>query len=474
MTHLFFTNNTSVHTRIVNCSKFIAILLCAFFVFINLLSNTALAQQTGVLSKVRPLGSEYQNSIKILDNRFRIDSDVKEVTLVFFRKFGSPPIVLVRPDGSKLYIENVVNNDAYDWYETDTYDMISLKKPMPGPWQAVGDILPESRVMVIAGITIHADDIPNPVFSGETIKQTAYLENEGNRVDMSPFREAISLSIDFVSTNNQQFDNFGLGSRSIARFEDDGLGYDEYAGDGSFTGEYRLDVSAGEWTPVFTVRTPLFSREQVGENIVLLPNPIKVSHVEAEYGENAHTLLVDVVRDHINISDVLIDGSVRFPDGSTERFSSTVATRKEREVSIPIKGYGGHTVNLTVFAKTKSGRDLVINAKDYVFSTKMAVQPTSEEAQKAVPAETKAPSLPPELVSLQQAQNQPEPEFPMFWAILANGILLFFGVTIVLLIANKRRNPDNHVLIKLKRLFSRKKNKQDLSQELVDEAAAST
>ena len=46
------------------------------------------------------------NQIPYFDNRFKIDALVEEITLLFFRKNGTPPIILVRPDGTKIKINN--------------------------------------------------------------------------------------------------------------------------------------------------------------------------------------------------------------------------------------------------------------------------------------------------------------------------------------------------------------------------------
>ena len=50
------------------------------------------------------------NEIPLLDNRFRIDHDVDKITLLFFRRQGSPAVVLVRPDGSKIYATHSLND----------------------------------------------------------------------------------------------------------------------------------------------------------------------------------------------------------------------------------------------------------------------------------------------------------------------------------------------------------------------------
>jgi hypothetical protein len=44
-------------------------------------------------SPLTQLGSDYQNGIELLQNRFRIDFEVEEITMIFFRDFGSAPIV---------------------------------------------------------------------------------------------------------------------------------------------------------------------------------------------------------------------------------------------------------------------------------------------------------------------------------------------------------------------------------------------
>ena len=40
------------------------------------------------------------SDIPLLDNRFRIDYGVKEITFIIKRKPGTPSVILVRPDGN--------------------------------------------------------------------------------------------------------------------------------------------------------------------------------------------------------------------------------------------------------------------------------------------------------------------------------------------------------------------------------------
>lgn len=393
-----------------------------------------------VASKILPIGEEYQNNITLLNNRFRIDAGVDKVILVFFREFGTQPIVLVQPSGSKLFLENDQLDDSYQWYESDTYDMIELIEPMPGPWQALGQILPSSRVMVIADLTLEVEAIPTPVFSGETIKHTAFLRNAGNKVNFKEFRDVVTLSIDLLSTNHPDQENFGLGSKNIARFEDNGIGLDEVAGDGVFTGDFDLDITNGEWQPVFSVRTPLFSREQSGDKLMLLPNPVQIRHVADETEQGFHRIYVDADAQYIDNESLLVEGTVRSPEGEIERFSLTDLGPQQREFTIVNSGYGIYRVSLKAYATTTNGRDILLGVPEYSFVTR---EPVVEIVQE--PVEEIALALP----AAQLETIEPKKSSLMIIVLIVNCILLLLGGLVILAIADRRRRPNAHLTGKI-------------------------
>lgn len=354
------------------------LVLVLVFCSISLGAQTAQTEQNQPVdtSPLRELGDEYQNGIKLLQNRFRIDYKVEEITMVFFRKFGSPPVVLVRPDGSKIFQIQADGENVF-WYDAATYDLVSIKNPMPGPWQAVGDILPESRVMVLSDITLKADPLPDVIFSGEILKQTAFLTNGGKPINYAEFRDVVSLDIRLASTNNPNFNNFGAEVQTIAQFEDNGRGMDETPLDGTFTGQFNLALPDGEWTPIFVVSTPMFTREQVDPNLMLYPNPIKIDVLQDGGGEGYHKLLIDAEREFVDMSTLLIDGKIRFPNGDVQNFSLTEQTQDVREHLIVNYEYGVYRVKLTAYGNTKSGRDFILDVPEYNF---LAEEPVVEQA----------------------------------------------------------------------------------------------
>lgn len=346
-------------------------------------SESAQVEKADNASVVETLGDDYQNSILLLRNRFRIDHNVDEVTMLFFRDFGSASVVLVRPDGSKIYSgqadgENVV------WYDDDTYDMIKIKDPVPGPWQAVGQISPDSRVMVLSDIELHAQPLPSVIFSGEVLKQTARLTNGGEPIDYAQFRDVVDLSITLKSTNNPNYANFGAADELIATFEDNGRGMDEAPLDGVFTGQFNLAIPSGEWRPVFSVDTPMFSREQVDPVLMLYPNPVTLDVVLDDGQSGYHDVVIDVVRDQIDVYSLLIDGKVRFPNGDIQNFSLTEPSEAARIHRVLSYEDGLFRIKVTAYATTVDGRDVILDVPEFTFLGEVA----TEDEDVAEPGET--------------------------------------------------------------------------------------
>ena len=329
-------------------------------------------------SVITELGDEYTNSIELLKNRFRIDYNVEEITMVFFREYGSAPVVLVRPDGSKLF-QGRVDEERVEWYDSDSFDMITIKNPVPGPWQAVGQVLPESRIMVVSDVELTAEPLPDLLFSGEILKSTAYLTNGGKAIDVNEFRNVVDVDIEFISTNNANYDNFGATDELIATFKDNGLGMDEKPGDGIFTGQFNLKIAPGEWKPVFRVTTPMVTREQEGTPIILEENPVAIS-VQLDDGNiGYHNFIIDVDRELVEIQSLLVDGKVRFPNGDTQNFSLTEGGDQAREYQIIAYEKGVFRVKLTAYGTTVNGRDFILDVPEYTFLGKGPVEPEVED-----------------------------------------------------------------------------------------------
>ncbi len=260
------------------------------------------------------------NQIPYFDNRFRIDAELDEITLLFYRLRGSKPIILVRPDGSKLRINNF-DHDKVQWHDDSTFDMIKIKKPMPGPWQAIGDILPNSQILIVSDVKIAVAPLPEIVLEGETLKVSGKLFNDSDSIDTPNFRNVVKLDVHFYSTNNSTYDNFGAEAIKVTSFRDDGENLDEYAADGIFTGEFELNFAPGEWQPVYLVKLPMVSRELRQKPVILHKTPITISVEISELEAIPHSMTLTIDPTYVIPDSLIFQGKITFPDRQVESFS---------------------------------------------------------------------------------------------------------------------------------------------------------
>ena len=343
---------------------------------------------------------EKTNQIPYFDNRFRIDAQIEEVTLIFYRRHGSQPIILVRPDGSKLKINNLPE-DKVQWYDDSTYDMIKIKKPMPGPWQAIGNILPESKIMVLSEVKIEVESLPEILLAGETLKVTGELFNGDRAIDVPGFRDVINLDVDFYSTNNSAYDNFGAEPIKLTTFRDDGRDLDEYAGDNLFTGEFVLNFAPGEWQPIYVIKLPMATRELRQNPVILHPTPVTLT-VDTTNDEGAFHKVHFVIDDkNVDPDSLIFQGNFVFPDRQIENFSIMEGSGGERIKELAFTEPGIYRVKARAFGRTKNGREFRLVVPEFAFN----VAPKEDDINFTVDENGQAQKLTPEEVARQKAEQ---------------------------------------------------------------------
>ena len=313
------------------------------------------------------------NQIPYFDNRFRIDAKLEEITLIFFRLRGSKPIILVQPDGKKMRV-NDYDREKVKWHDDRTFDMIKITKPMVGPWQVIGDILPESKILVVSDVKIAVDPLPEIVLSGETLKVVGKLFNGDENIDIPHFSEVVTLDVNFFSTNNPAYDNFGANALKLTSFRDDGYDLDEYAGDGLYTGEFLLDFAAGEWQPVFIIKLPMETRELRQKPILLHNSPITISVKTSETKDSPHELILTIDPTYVDPSSLIFQGKILFPDKQSRPFSimdeDNLENAEIRTKEIPYTEPGIHRINVSAFGRTTSGREFRLVVPEFSFNVK--------------------------------------------------------------------------------------------------------
>ncbi|XQW86374.1 TIGR03503 family protein [Thalassotalea piscium] len=397
------------------------------------------------------------NQIPILDNRFRIDAQLEEVTLLFYRKSGSQPIILIRPDGTKIKVNNYPKEEV-EWFDDRTYDLIRMKKPMIGPWQAVGNISPDSKIMVITDVRIEVDPLPETILAGETLKVYAKLFNSEKAIDDPRFDDVIDLDIDFYSTNNSNYDNFGAKPVAIGSFRDDGYELDEHAKDGIFTAEFELNFAPGEWVPIYRVKMPMANRELRQKPIILHPVPVTMSVDKTVNQNEYHKLKFHIDNTYVDPDSMIFQGKITYPDKQVDPISITEGQGVNRTKKILFTEPGMHRLNINAFGETIDGREFRLVLPEFTFNVerKSGVQLnelsdgtiTSEENQLQTALAIKEASVKKLQEELAQAKIKYEQEeaakkeMNIMIAIIVN-LVIILAAGVAFFIIRRKKNSGN-------------------------------
>lgn len=245
----------------------------------------------GLLFGVSAFASD-ESTLSLLDNRFRVDPTISQITFVIYRENNSQPVVLVRPDGKKYYAWRKPDNVR--WYEEPSMDIISIDHPMPGPWQAVGKVSPRNNIKLISHLQLSSDVFPNRVYQGEEIKFTARLTSDGKPLLLRDFLDRVNLKVTFT----KYIENEGSLLKEarplptvIGEFADDGQGLDEKPGDGVFTVSLPISPDPGKYRVRITSGNGVFLRAQE-QAVLVYPSPVTTTFIQSREEGQPHQLVV--------------------------------------------------------------------------------------------------------------------------------------------------------------------------------------
>ncbi|PCI60988.1 MAG: TIGR03503 family protein [Gammaproteobacteria bacterium] len=341
----------------------------------NIYTPLANAADSIVENKIKYIKNDnITNEIPYFDNRFRLDAQLNEITMLFYHKAGSVPVILIRPDGSKLRI-NDYDHEKIEWYDDLTFDMIKMKKPIPGPWQVIGDVLPNSQILVVSDVTIAVNPLPAVILAGETLKVEGKLINGNLAINNPKFRDVVELEVKLISTNNSAYENFGSESINLTTFRDDGRELDEHASDGIFTGEFQLTIPAGEWVPIYRIKLPMATRELRQKAIILHKTPISFKVDVAKTEGEFHQVHFIIDPKYVDPDSFIFQGKITYPDRQDEAFSLMDGEGADRIKKFKYTEPGVHRINVSAFGKTINGREFRLVVPEYTFN----VEVTEEE-----------------------------------------------------------------------------------------------
>ncbi|HAS6607204.1 TPA: TIGR03503 family protein [Vibrio parahaemolyticus] len=256
-----------------------------------------------------------ESAMSLLDNRFRVDPTIEQITFLVYREQSSQPVVLVRPDGKKYYAW--CSYDNVRWYQEPSLDIISVDNPMPGPWQAVGKVTPKNNIRLISHLKLSTDVFPNRLYNGEALKFTARLTSDDKPLVLRDFLDRVNLRVTFtkfVENEDELIKEARPVPMIIGEFSDDGRGLDEQAGDGVFTVQLPIEVEPGKYRARITSGNGVFLRAQ--EQVILVyPNPVSRTFIQSRSPEKPHQLVVSGEQGMIAPGSIAVNVEQNAPDG---------------------------------------------------------------------------------------------------------------------------------------------------------------
>ncbi|HCM1331109.1 TPA: TIGR03503 family protein [Vibrio parahaemolyticus] len=256
-----------------------------------------------------------ESAMSLLDNRFRVDPTIEQITFLVYREQSSQPVLLVRPDGKKYYAWGSYDNVR--WYQEPSLDIISVDNPMPGPWQAVGKVTPKNNIRLISHLKLSTDVFPNRLYNGEALKFTARLTSDDKPLVLRDFLDRVNLRVTFtkfVENEDELIKEARPVPMIIGEFSDDGRGLDEQAGDGVFTVQLPIEVEPGKYRARITSGNGVFLRAQ--EQVILVyPNPVSRTFIQSRSPEKPHQLVVSGEQGMIAPGSIAVNVEQNAPDG---------------------------------------------------------------------------------------------------------------------------------------------------------------
>ncbi|MFV8461221.1 TIGR03503 family protein [Vibrio campbellii] len=255
-----------------------------------------------------------ESVMSLLDNRFRVDPSIEQITFIIYRADNSKPVVLVRPDGKKYYSWR--NADNVRWYEESSMDIVSIDKPMPGPWQAVGKVSPKNNIKLLSHLVLDANEFPDKLYQTERIKFTARLTSDGKPLVLRDFLDRVKLKVTFTKFVENE-ESLVREARPVpvvmGEFADDGVDLDEKSGDGVFTVSLPIDIEPGKYRARITSGNGVFLRAQEQE-VLVYPTPITTTFIQSRKEGLPHTIVVSGEQGMIAPSSLAVHVEHKAPD----------------------------------------------------------------------------------------------------------------------------------------------------------------
>ncbi|WP_019617142.1 hypothetical protein [Psychromonas ossibalaenae] len=363
------------------------------------------------------------NDIPLLDNRFRIDPNTEQITFILNHSEGPRRVVLVRPDGSKIYYKR--NPENVGWVTSRTQDIVTIDNPMAGPWQAVAKLDGNNRIKLMSRVELKTSRLPLKLYSQEYITTHASLYNEKKLMTNKAYLDDAKLSVALI----------GGASKTLTLYQDDGKGYDALPFDGKLTARVYVDLLPGRYLLNIRTKNDVFIRNVNHDAVVFLP-PVSYEVDALEAGSDQALFEFKIDADELDPLSVTINGVIKDADNNIVEqliiHSADGLSEQSLLTTVRKLSHNMFTFSAKAFATTRKGREIELHLPDRVFELVPPIVIPEANLSEALATVTEELNIPQETPSLLSD-----------WRVITVAATLFSLLLIAIVFILLRRRKKN-------------------------------
>ncbi|MDI5934027.1 vWA domain-containing protein [Halomonas kalidii] len=151
------------------------------------------------------------DQVPLDEGRFIIDPDVESFSALLFHDPDGEPLSLIAPDGTVYRADD--RPEGSHWQVEPRFDLIRIPDPQPGEWRLEGEVGDDSRISVVAPLTLNTESLPATLYLGFPLPLEAWLEREG---------EPLVEGVDEIVMSVQLYDPEGSVQAAVRLEEQEG------------------------------------------------------------------------------------------------------------------------------------------------------------------------------------------------------------------------------------------------------------
>jgi uncharacterized protein (TIGR03503 family) len=289
--------------------------------------------------------------LPLRENKFLVDSSIEEFTALIFRSSDLEPTRLISPDQTEYRFDR---EDAdVNWYKTDTYDLITVQKPLEGEWQVLADMDPDSRVSIVSNLKMLVKPLPSNLFKDDVAQLSLLLQERGNTITDSSFLNLLEVNGNVAHQQSGQQWGKSLGAMGAP---DNGIYSTELD---HFQQEGRYDVSV-------VVDGKSFQRQFSQPIIVREPFAISLDKLVND-GREQRLLSVRSHSQLVNSQQTQIVARIKDPKGRTAIKPLQITATEDWQLWITPEHEGEYNIRVRISGTDNEGNRFELDPEPLSF-----------------------------------------------------------------------------------------------------------